>query len=58
MKKADDELFRLIREGDEEKAKEAFDALMANTMRGASVAIAARNFSHGVGKTMRKKKEK
>ena len=44
------ELFKKIREGDEEEARKIFDNLMATNMRGTAVAIMARNFSHGVGK--------
>jgi len=48
-------LFKKIREAPEEEAQELFDNMLAGNLRGAAVAIATRNFSHGSGKHACKK---
>jgi hypothetical protein len=50
-----DDLFKKIREAPKEEAEEVFKRLMEGNMRGAIVAIASRNFSHGCGKHACKK---
>ncbi len=50
------EMFERIRNLPKEDAKELFDTIMAGRMKGAAVAIMARNFSHGIGSTPLKKK--
>ena len=49
-----DEVFEKIRKGDKEEAKEAFDSLMNTTLRGVIVAIISRNFSHSMGRILKK----
>lgn len=56
MKK--EELFRKIREAEEEEAKEIFENMLQGVLRGAVVAIMARNFSHNAGPHMKIYKEK
>jgi hypothetical protein len=55
-----EELFKKIREGSEEEAREAYESFLRNSLKGAVVGIVSRNFSHNVGKvakTMTKKKK-
>ena len=49
MNNRDKSLFDAIRNGTEEEAKEIFDELMKNNIKGAAGSIIARNFSHGSG---------
>lgn len=44
-----DELFKKIREGNEDEARELFESMRETSLRGAIVAIMARNNSHGIG---------
>ncbi|RJQ31966.1 hypothetical protein C4572_01775 [Candidatus Parcubacteria bacterium] len=50
-------LYEIIRNGTEEEAREAYDKLLANSTKQASVAIMIRNLSHPLGKWVRKLKE-
>lgn len=63
MKKevTDEELFQLIRHGNNAEANEAFaelqerkERLLRNSIKAAVVAIAARNNSHGIGPHLRR----
>jgi hypothetical protein len=49
-----DDLFKKIREGDKEDSREVFDNLIKGHLRGAIVSIISRNFSHSLGKVIKK----
>jgi hypothetical protein len=44
-----DELFKKIREGSEEEAREAYNRMRKNNLRHAALAIITRNLSHNAG---------
>ncbi len=49
-----DEVYRKLREGSDEEAREVYKTLMNNALRSAVAAIASRNFSHNIGENIKK----
>lgn len=53
-----EDLFKKIREGNEEDSREIFEDMMRGQLKGAAVAIISRNFSHSLGSEIKKQTER